>query len=150
MRSDFWLQVTGEGSFWCLGCRASLDRAFQNASLSQDKPQGLCGAVLSPVLLLCPAGPQLNRPRELSRVFCLSLAGSWGLATLLSLWAEQAQYHPLLWSLLSSGEQRKLGVARGSRGLPFFDKRESFLVTKLLDKGPKQLSLEEQQELCRL
>lgn len=145
MKSDFWLQVTGEGSFWCLGCRASLDRASQKPGLSQDKPQGLCGAVLSPVPLLCPAGPQLNRPRELSRVFCLSLAGSWGRATLFRLWAEQAQYHPLLWSLL-----RKLGVAWGSQGLPFFDKRESFLVTKLLNKGPKQLSLEEQQGLCRL
>lgn len=40
-----------------------------------------------------------------------------------------------------------MGVLRPSL---FFDKRESFLVTKLLDKGPKQLSLEEQQEFCGL
>lgn len=86
--------------------------------------------------MLCPAGP-----RELSRVFCPALAGSWGRVTLFSLWKEQAQCHPLLWSLHLSRKQRKLGVAWGSQGFPFFDKRESFLVTKLLDKGPKQLSL---------
>lgn len=132
---------TRRGSFWCLGCRVSLGRASPRLRLSQDKaPRTLWHCTEPCVPLLCPAGPQLKCPRKLSRAFCPALDGSWGRATLPGLWEEQAQCHPLLWSLRGVESRGSWEQQRGPEAFPFLTSVRVFLLpsyqTKDLNNSP--------------